>query len=141
MKISITFPATLKIEGVKNGSHLEIEQETSIEDLLTKYNISKEHQRYIIPFVNREQKNITLTVSPDCLKWLAHKGYSPDFGAREISRLVQDKIKSFFVDEVLFGELSGGGEAEADSVEDDVVIRTGGKRADKQDSSPTDGKK
>ena len=88
-----------------------------------------------------QEKNITLTVSPDCLKWLAHKGYSPDFGAREISRLVQDKIKSFFVDEVLFGELSGGGEAEADSVEDDVVIRTGGKRADKQDSSPTDGKK
>ncbi len=69
MKISITFPATLKIEGVKNGSHLEIEQETSIEDLLTKYNISKEHQRYIIPFVNREQKKISYVLQEnDALK-------------------------------------------------------------------------
>ncbi len=69
MKISITFVAILKIEGVKNGSHLEIEQDTSIDDLLTKYNISKEHQRYIIPFVNREQKKISYVLQEnDALK-------------------------------------------------------------------------
>ena len=47
----------------------------------------------------------------------------PKFGAREIDRLVQDKIKKFFVDEVLFGRLAGGGTAVADIVDDDVAIR------------------
>ena len=70
-----------------------------------------------------EEKGVSLEVTPKCRKWLAGKGYSPEFGARNISRLVQDKIKSFFVDAVLFGSLSGGGKAVADVKEDDVVIR------------------
>jgi ATP-dependent Clp protease ATP-binding subunit ClpA len=57
-------------------------------------------------------RHIRLRVSPACLRWLARAGLSPEFGAREISRLVQERIKSFFVDEVLFGKLSGGGEAQ-----------------------------
>jgi ATP-dependent Clp protease ATP-binding subunit ClpA len=70
-----------------------------------------------------EEKGVSLKVTPKCRKWLAGKGYSPEFGARNISRLVQDKIKSFFVDAVLFGSLSSGGNAVADVKEDDVVIR------------------
>jgi ATP-dependent Clp protease ATP-binding subunit ClpA len=31
-----------------------------------------------------------------------------------VGRLIEDKIKSFFVDEVLFGGLSSGGTARAD---------------------------
>ena len=58
-----------------------------------------------------QEKNITLEVSEKCSKWLAKKGYSPEFGAREINRLVQSKIKAFFVDEVLFGDLKDGGKA------------------------------
>jgi ATP-dependent Clp protease ATP-binding subunit ClpA len=56
-------------------------------------------------------RKIRLRVSAACLRWLARAGLSPEFGAREISRLVQERIKSFFVDEVLFGKLAGGGEA------------------------------
>ena len=41
------------------------------------------------------------------MEWLARKGYSEEFGAREIARLVSSKIKDFFVDEILFGRLSG----------------------------------
>jgi len=36
---------------------------------------------------------------------------------REILRYVQDKIKTYFVDEVLFGELSKGGTAIIDVVD------------------------
>ncbi len=73
------------------------------------------------------EKNIELAVTDECYLWLAKKGYSPQFGAREIGRLVQDKIKSFFVDHVLFGELSGGGSAKADIVDDEVKITMKGK--------------
>jgi ATP-dependent Clp protease ATP-binding subunit ClpA len=69
------------------------------------------------------EKRINLEVTEDCYRWLGRKGYSPKFGAREIDRLVQDKIKKFFVDEVLFGRLASGGTATADIENDDVVIR------------------
>ena len=68
-------------------------------------------------------KKVLLTVTEDCYAWLARKGYSPEFGARAIARLVQDKVKRFFVDEVLFGNLREGGEALADIENDDVVVR------------------
>jgi len=56
------------------------------------------------------------------VKFLAEKGYSREFGARNISRLVEDKIKSFFVDEVLFGRLEKGGTAVADLVDGQIVF-------------------
>lgn len=68
-------------------------------------------------------KKVRLTVTDECYTWLARRGYSPEFGAREIARLVQDKVKRFFVDEVLFGSLREGGEAVADIENDDVVVR------------------
>ncbi|MBN2078292.1 MAG: ATP-dependent Clp protease ATP-binding subunit ClpA [Spirochaetes bacterium] len=69
------------------------------------------------------EKRINLEVSDECYRWLGRKGYSPAFGAREIDRLVQDKIKKFFVDEVLFGSLANGGAARADIENDEVIIR------------------
>ncbi len=70
-----------------------------------------------------EDKGVELDVSEACLEWLARTGYSPEYGAREIARLVQDKIKRFFVDEVLFGGLQHGGKAYADLDGEEVVIK------------------
>jgi ATP-dependent Clp protease ATP-binding subunit ClpA len=60
------------------------------------------------------EKNVTLTVTSACVDRLAEEGYSREFGARNAGRLIEDKIKSFFVDEVLFGRLSRGGGARMD---------------------------
>lgn len=70
-----------------------------------------------------KDKNVTLEVTPECRKWLAKKGYSREFGARQIGRLVQDRLKSFFVDEVLFGRLAEGGHAVADIEGEEVKVR------------------
>jgi ATP-dependent Clp protease ATP-binding subunit ClpA len=69
-----------------------------------------------------EDKKIKLRVTERCYKWLSKKGYSRLFGARQVSRLIQDKIKSFFVNEVLYGKLSKGGITVADVKDDDVII-------------------
>ena len=61
-----------------------------------------------------KEKNVSLEVSEACLNQLASDGYSRESGARNAGRLVEDKIKSFFVDEVLFGRLESGGHALAD---------------------------
>ncbi len=69
-----------------------------------------------------EDKKIKLRVTERCYKWLSKKGYSRLFGARQVSRLIQDKIKSFFVNEVLYGKLSKGGITVVDVKDDDVII-------------------
>ena len=68
-------------------------------------------------------KNVTLEVTDRCRAWLAEKGYSRALGAREVSRLVAAKIKDFFVDEILFGRLAGGGRAVVDLREDGGDVR------------------
>jgi ATP-dependent Clp protease ATP-binding subunit ClpA len=67
-------------------------------------------------------KGISLEVTPACRDWLATTGYSREFGAREVARLVADKIKNFFVDEILFGRLAGGGKVRADASGGGVVL-------------------
>jgi ATP-dependent Clp protease ATP-binding subunit ClpA len=73
--------------------------------------------------VQLQEKNVYLQTTDRCYEWLARKGYSQEFGAREIARLIQDKIKRFFVDEVLFGKLHEGGTAVVDVENDDVTVR------------------
>jgi ATP-dependent Clp protease ATP-binding subunit ClpA len=55
------------------------------------------------------EKNIMLDWSAACIEKLAEETYSKEFGARNASRIIEEKIKSYFVDEVLFGTLSYGG--------------------------------
>jgi ATP-dependent Clp protease ATP-binding subunit ClpA len=72
------------------------------------------------------EKKVEVEVTPAALRWLAERGYSEEFGARNISRLVEEKVKSYFVDAVLFGELEHGGTAVVDVEDDDITIRAEG---------------
>jgi ATP-dependent Clp protease ATP-binding subunit ClpA len=72
--------------------------------------------------VQLAEKNVTLTVTDTCVDKLAEEGYSREFGARNAGRLIEDKIKSFFVDEVLFGRLNEGGSAVVDWREDSYCM-------------------
>jgi len=67
-------------------------------------------------------KKVTLEASDACVKRLSELGYSDEFGARNVSRVVEDKIKTWFVDEVLFGRLKDGGAARADVKDGEIVI-------------------
>ena len=78
------------------------------------------------------EKGVELSVSAAAVNWLARRGFSRVFGAREVSRLVQEKVKNPFVDEVLFGRLRGGGSARIDESGDELAIEV---------TEPADGKK
>jgi len=56
-------------------------------------------------------KQVTLQIDDAVIPWLADKGYSASFGARNIARVVDDQLRSLFIDEVLFGSLAEGGHA------------------------------
>jgi ATP-dependent Clp protease ATP-binding subunit ClpA len=55
-------------------------------------------------------QNVHIQFDSDARAWLADKGYDKLYGARPMSRLIQDKIKQPLAEELLFGKLSGGGE-------------------------------
>jgi len=69
-----------------------------------------------------KKKRVVLIVSPEAVEWFVKEGYSDEFGARNISRLIQDQLKDFFVDEILFGRLSSGGSASVIVKEGKIVL-------------------
>jgi ATP-dependent Clp protease ATP-binding subunit ClpA len=68
------------------------------------------------------EKKVVLNVPEPVHEWLAEIGFSDEFGAREIARLVQDRIKNFFVDEILFGKLVCGGTVHAEIANEQIVF-------------------
>lgn len=81
-----------------------------------------EFQNQLVP------KKVELEISEEAVQLLAQKGYSAEFGARNIARLIEDKIKSAFVDEVLFGSLIKGGKVFINSKNGEVKIEFPGSR-------------
>ena len=71
-----------------------------------------------------KKKRVKLEISSQAIEWFAVKGYSDEFGARNVSRMVQDRMKDFFVDEILFGSLSSGGTAYVDIKDDKLDLHT-----------------
>jgi len=54
-------------------------------------------------------KKVKVVLDEDARELLAKKGYDPDYGARPLRRLIQQEIADPLTDEILFGNLSGGG--------------------------------
>lgn len=69
-------------------------------------------------------KKINLKITNEAVLWLADKGFSTLYGAREILRIVNKEIKNFFVEELLFGKLSNGGSAVVDIKDNKIIIKT-----------------
>ena len=47
-------------------------------------------------------------------EYLAKEGYDERYGARHISRVIDEKIKEALTDEILFGKLKKGGKVKVD---------------------------
>lgn len=90
---------------------------------LTKENILSIVRKNIAEFADQlKEKKVVLSASEEAIRILAEEGYSPEFGAREIARLIQEKVKKQFVDEVLFGTLKDGGKAFVDVADGKIVV-------------------
>lgn len=58
------------------------------------------------------KREISVTFSEEVYSHLLNIGYSEEYGAREIDRAIQEKLKPLFVQEILKGRLKNGGHAE-----------------------------
>ena len=82
-------------------------------------------------------RDLRIELKDPARDWLAEHGYEPDFGARPMRRLIDEKIKRRLADEILFGKLADGGKIVVDakegaSLEDGLVLRTRRKRRAKR---------
>ncbi|MDA3899512.1 MAG: ATP-dependent Clp protease ATP-binding subunit ClpA [Spirochaetes bacterium] len=59
------------------------------------------------------ERSITLSVSKNCREWIANQGFSKEFGAREIARIIQNNFKKPLAEKLIFGILADGGEIKA----------------------------
>ncbi len=69
------------------------------------------------------EREVTLTATDAAREFFAEKGFSDEFGAREMQRVVQEHVKKPLAEELLFGALQDGGTAEIDYVDEVVVVK------------------
>ncbi len=66
-----------------------------------------------------QPKQVALTLSPAARAWLAEHGYDKNYGARPLSRLIDEQLRKPLAEAILFGDLADdGGMAYVDVVED-----------------------
>jgi ATP-dependent Clp protease ATP-binding subunit ClpA len=65
------------------------------------------------------ERNVTIELTDEARNWLVENGYDEQMGARPMSRLIQETIKTPLADEVLFGRLKNGGAVRVVVAEDD----------------------
>jgi ATP-dependent Clp protease ATP-binding subunit ClpA len=63
-------------------------------------------------------RGVTIELTKVARKWLAERGYDPLYGARPLSRVIQEHIKKPLADELLFGSLTKGGVVQIDIADD-----------------------
>jgi len=56
-----------------------------------------------------KEKNITIKVGGSDINYLAKSAYNPEFGAREVRRVIADRIESPLADKMIEGNISEGG--------------------------------
>jgi ATP-dependent Clp protease ATP-binding subunit ClpA len=65
---------------------------------------------------------VTLQVSEAARAWLGERGYKPEFGAREMGRVLREHLEKPLADAILFGRLKGGGSANVDVAGDKLAL-------------------
>ena len=67
-------------------------------------------------------RDVTITLTDQSRNWLAKKGYDSRFGARPLSRVIQEYIKKPLSEQLLFGELTKGGNVRVKVKNKDLVF-------------------
>ncbi len=78
--------------------------------------------RKFIKELNDQLKDKNIIINPDktTVEWLAEKGYDKKMGARPLSRVIDNKIKSPLSRRILFGDLVNGGEVKISIIDNDL---------------------
>ncbi|MCP5402060.1 MAG: ATP-dependent Clp protease ATP-binding subunit ClpA [Novosphingobium sp.] len=88
---------------------------------LGKETVSRVVDKFILQLeLQLAEQNVHIQFDGDARGWLGERGYDRLYGARPMSRLIQEKVKQPLAEELLFGKLAHGGEVHV-SVKDGAM--------------------
>ncbi len=67
-------------------------------------------------------KSASVKFTAEAINHLLAKGYSKEYGAREMDRVIQRQLKTLLMKEILFGKLKKGGEATVDLINGKLTV-------------------
>ena len=68
-------------------------------------------------------RQIEMELSPDARNWLLQRGFLPEYGAREMNRVIASHLKPLLMREILFGSLKSGGKTCIQVDKDQLVLQ------------------
>ena len=71
------------------------------------------------------KKQVSMTIADDAFNFLLSKGFTREYGAREMDRVINNELKPLLMREILFGKLKDGGEVIVTSANNQLVINHG----------------
>ncbi len=74
--------------------------------------------------VQLREHGVNMEVTPEAKEFLAEKGYDPDYGARPLRRVIQDKVEDLLSEELLTHKFSPGDTAVLDVVDGKIVVHS-----------------
>ncbi len=74
--------------------------------------------------VQLREHGVSMEVTPEAKGFLAEKGYDPDYGARPLRRVIQDKVEDLLSEELLTHKFSPGDTAVLDVVDGKIVVHS-----------------
>lgn len=69
------------------------------------------------------KKQVSLTLTPEAHAFLLKKGFSHQYGAREMDRVIQEHLTPILMDEILFGKLQKGGAITITENDSNLIIQ------------------
>lgn len=69
------------------------------------------------------EKNVFISYSDDVIEHIVKNGYSKEYGARNIKRIIDKDIKINLANEILFGFLKSGGNCSLSYIENELTIQ------------------
>ena len=68
-------------------------------------------------------RQIEMELSPEARNWLLQRGFLPEYGAREMDRVIASHLKPLLMREILFGSLKSGGKTCIQVDKDQLVLQ------------------
>ena len=56
-----------------------------------------------------QTRHVSMELSPEAFEYILKEGFTPEYGAREMDRVISQKLKPLLMREILFGSLKQGG--------------------------------
>ena len=72
------------------------------------------------------KQNITFDATPEAIQYLAEKGYSPEYGARPVKRVIQKEVMNELSKEILSGKVTTDSIILLDAFDNKLVFRNQG---------------